>query len=173
MSNIVQINVSNQMSDGVSANPAFDLKLYSTVVLTAGTTMVEPSADIKSMNAVQNTGAGAYGGAGSPVRGIVAYTIPGAKTVLVIYFDTAKCYVDTVAPGTILSADIVNAAALKKQAMFTGALVIGSDVYTYTVHFPWSDPWNRRADVLLLQVKAQAHAVAKTQQCIVTLTASG
>jgi hypothetical protein len=135
MASIVQINVSNQMSDGVSANPAFDLKLYPKVVLTAGTTMIEPSADIKSLNPVQNTGAGAYGGDGSPVRGIVAYTIPGAKTVLVIYFDTVKCYLDTVAPGTILSSDIVNAAVLKKQATFTGALVVGTDVYTYTVRF--------------------------------------
>ncbi|KAJ7472923.1 hypothetical protein B0H11DRAFT_2037763 [Mycena galericulata] len=155
MSSTVQINVTNKMSDGITANTAFDMKLNSDPVMTAGTSSVPPRDVIKSLNGVDNTGGGAYtgtGGSGVSVRGVVAYTIPGAKATLVIYFDTMKCRIDTISPGVTITTDIVDAVAKKNQVQVTGTLVVERNVYTWTA-------------------KAEAKAVQDTNQCIVTITA--
>jgi hypothetical protein len=70
------------------------------------------------------------GSADHLVRGVVVYTIPGAKANLIIYFDTNKCRLDTIAPDVSITINIVNATETKNQAKVTGALVVGSDVYT-------------------------------------------
>ncbi|KAJ7074989.1 hypothetical protein B0H15DRAFT_868211 [Mycena belliarum] len=143
MSSTVQINISNKMSSSVSADPAFDMKLdTSTPVMTAGTVSITPLPTIGSLNAIDNTGGGAYTGTGSsgfPVRGVVAYSIPGAKATLIIYFDTTKCRIDTLSPGVTITTDIVDATAKKNQVEITGTLVAGRNVYTYTVN---TDPFN-------------------------------
>ena len=139
MSSTVQINVSNKMSDSITANSAFDMKLESTTpVMTGGTASVPPRDVIPSLNAIDNTGGGAYtgtGGAGFAVRGVVAYTIPGAKATLVIYFDSTKCRLDTLSPGASITSDIVDSVAKKNQVQVTGTLVVDRNMYTYTVGF--------------------------------------
>ncbi|KAJ7867079.1 hypothetical protein B0H14DRAFT_3441960 [Mycena olivaceomarginata] len=140
MSSNAQVGISNKMSDGISPNKAFDMALVTAdAVLTAGTVQVKPTDPIASLNSTKNTNGGAYTGSSDHlVRGVVVYTIPGAKANLIIYFDTNKCRLDTVAP----------------DAKVTGALVVGSDVYTYTA-------------------KAESNLVGDTNQCLVSIVAAG
>jgi hypothetical protein len=137
MSSTVQVSIRNKMSDGNSPNKAFDMPLATAgPVLTAGAAMVMPTDPIASFNTTRNINGGAY--ASNPdhlVCGVVVYTIPGAKANLIIYFDTNKCRLDTVAPDVPITADIVKVTETKNQAKVTGVLVVGSDVYTYTVSF--------------------------------------
>ncbi|KAJ7878484.1 hypothetical protein B0H14DRAFT_2711221 [Mycena olivaceomarginata] len=156
MSSNAQVSISNKMSDGISPNKAFDMALVTAdPVLTAGTVQVKPTDPIASLNPTKNTNGGAYTGSSDHlVRGVVVYTIPGAKANLIIYFDTNKCRLDTVAPDVSITADIVKATETKNQAKVTGALVVGSDVYTYTA-------------------KAESNLVGDTNQCLISIVAAG
>jgi hypothetical protein len=137
MSSNAQIGISNKMSDGINPNPAFDMPLATKPpVLTAGSVAIDPADPIASLNSIKNTNGGAYSGNNDHlVRGVVAYTIPGAMSVLVIYFDTNKCRLDTIAPDVSITSDLVTATEKKNQRKVTGTLVIGRSVYKYTVGF--------------------------------------
>ncbi|KAJ7896730.1 hypothetical protein B0H14DRAFT_2678537 [Mycena olivaceomarginata] len=144
MSSNAQVGISNKMSDGISPNKAFDMPL-------ATDPPVSPTNPIASLNPTKNTNGGAYTGSSDHlVRGVVAYTIPGSKVKLIIYFDTNKCRLDTVSTDVSITADIVKSTEQKNQAKVTGALVVGSDVYTYTA-------------------KAEANLVGDTNQCLVSI----
>ncbi|KAJ7867077.1 hypothetical protein B0H14DRAFT_2731620 [Mycena olivaceomarginata] len=156
MSITVQVSISNRMSDEISPGKAFNMPLATVgPVLTAGTVQVPPTDSIATLNPIRNTDGGAYtGSADQPVQGVVVvYTIPGAIANLIIYFDTNKCRLDTVAPGVPITAEIVMATAIKNQAWVTGVLVVGSDVYTYTA-------------------KAEASIEGDRNQCLVTIVAA-
>jgi hypothetical protein len=139
MSNTVQISVTNKMSDDTVANNAFDMKLATDrPVMTAGTVSLPPLDVIENISPSDNTNGGAYTGTAShgfAVRGVVGYILPGAKATLVIYFDSTKCRVDAVSPGVIITTDTIDSVAAKNKASFTGTLVLGRVVYTYTVGF--------------------------------------
>ncbi|KAJ7334873.1 hypothetical protein DFH08DRAFT_813908 [Mycena albidolilacea] len=156
MASNAQVGISNKMSDDISPGEAFDMPLATAdPVLTAGTVQVKPTDVITSLNPTKNTNGGVYAGSADHlVRGAVAYTIPGAKAKLIIYFDTNKCRLDTVAPDVSITADIVKATETKNHAKVTGALVVGSDVYTYTA-------------------KAESNLVGDTNQCLVSIVAAG
>ncbi|KAJ7074985.1 hypothetical protein B0H15DRAFT_934864 [Mycena belliarum] len=127
----------------------------STPLLTAGTVNVTPLPFIRSLGAIDNTGGGAYSGTPEfSVRGVVAYTVPGADAVLVVYFDPRKCLVDTLSPGVTINSDIVDATAAKNQVQLSGTFVVLNKTYTYTA-------------------KAEVTAInGDTNQCVVTITAS-
>ncbi|KAJ7896738.1 hypothetical protein B0H14DRAFT_3425522 [Mycena olivaceomarginata] len=152
MSSNAQVGISNKMSSGINPDKAFDMPLATDPpVLTAGTVQVSPTNPIASLNPTKNTNGGAYTGSSDHlVRGVVAYTIPGSKVKLIIYFDTNKCRLDTVSTDVSITADIVKSTETKNQAKVTGALVVGSDVYTYTA-------------------KAEANLVGDTNQCLVSI----
>ncbi|KAJ7205771.1 hypothetical protein GGX14DRAFT_397469 [Mycena pura] len=133
MSHTVQIGISNRMSDGTTPNSSFDLMFQDGgMVMTAGTCASEPQEVIKSLNPQNDESGGVFTGAGSAVRGVVVYIIPGSVAALVIYFDTTKCLVDNVRRNDTITTDVVDAAASKNQVEVDTTAVIESEIYRWT-----------------------------------------
>ncbi|KAJ7896745.1 hypothetical protein B0H14DRAFT_2678586 [Mycena olivaceomarginata] len=126
MSHIIEVTLSNQLSDGMAANSTFDMKVFGGgPVLNAGTIAWEPR-DVGSLTS-KPSNAGIYQSSASvqAIEGVVAYTLPGiSKSILVIYFSNSKCRLLRLADTTTITSDIIQQAKDEENKMVDGTLIV-------------------------------------------------
>ncbi|KAJ7074988.1 hypothetical protein B0H15DRAFT_956871 [Mycena belliarum] len=110
MANIVEVTLSNQLSDGLKANPDFEMKLCDgSPLLKAGTVAWRPR-DVGSLKS-KPSNAGIYQSSARvrAIEGIVSYMLPGtSKSMLVIYFSNSKCRLLLIADNTTITEDLID-----------------------------------------------------------------
>jgi hypothetical protein len=126
MSNIIEVTLSNQLSDGMAANSTFDMKVFGGgPVLNAGTIAWKP-VDVGSLTS-KPSNAGIYQSSASvqAIEGVVAYMLPGiSKSILVIYFSNSKCRLLRLADTTTITSDTIQQAEEADNKMVDGTLVV-------------------------------------------------
>ncbi|KAJ7512234.1 hypothetical protein B0H11DRAFT_1950273 [Mycena galericulata] len=126
MSNIVEVTLSNQLSDGLTSNPDFNMKVSDgSPNLKAGTVAWSPR-DVASL-ASKPSNAGIYQSSASnhAIEGVVAYTLPGiTKSILVIYFSNSKCRLLLLANNTSITADIIDQVEKEDRKTAAGSIVV-------------------------------------------------
>ncbi|KAF7328946.1 hypothetical protein MVEN_02524500 [Mycena venus] len=126
MSHTVEVTLSNQLSDGLAANPNCSMNVCNgSLHLRAGSVAWDPCNVDSCTSKPGNAGIYQSGASTSSIEGVVAYTLPGSsKSMLVIYFSNIKCRLLVLPDSTSITADTIDRVEKEDRRTAEGTVVL-------------------------------------------------